>query len=121
MRHPCWCSLVRTGENPSVIKVHRMSFPQLWFSKKSVETGISFEEPFSEKNCLGWNAVPLQELNSLAQRRIDHLNSCMPGKWEYSIIGWRIEGPQGAPCHDHDFCDVNCSWTDHHPDCDLGK
>ena len=64
--------------------------PKLWFSKRNVETGIVFEDVISNKNCPNWDQTPLALLNSKAKKRIDYLNTCMPGKWEYQLIGWRV-------------------------------
>lgn len=67
------------------------TFPKLWFSKRNVETGIVFEDVISNKNCPDWDTTPLSQLNIKATKRIDYLNTCMPGGWEYKMIGWRVE------------------------------
>jgi hypothetical protein len=64
--------------------------PNLWFSKQNIETGIVFEDVITNKNCPGWDQTPFCELNSKAKQRIDYLNKCMPGKWQYKLIGWKV-------------------------------
>lgn len=67
------------------------SEPKLWFSKRHIETGIVFKDVFSNTNCPNWDDTPLAQLNLKAKQRIDYLNTRMPDKWEYRIIGWKIE------------------------------
>lgn len=67
-----------------------LNLPQLWFARRNVETGIIFEDAFSNKNCPGWDKSPFEAMHKLAFERIKELNTKMPGQWEYSIIGWRI-------------------------------
>lgn len=68
-----------------------MKLPELWFSKRHIETGIVFDGVFSNVNCPNWDDTPLSQLNHKAKQRIDYWNTCMLDKWEYRIIGWKIE------------------------------
>lgn len=68
-----------------------MELPELWFIKRNVETGIVFEDVITNKNCPGWDNTPFAQLNLKAKQRIDYLNTCMPGKWEYKLIGWKAK------------------------------
>ena len=65
--------------------------PELWFRKTHLETGSSFEDVISNKNCPSWDKTPFCQLNEKAQARIDELNTKMPCVYHYEIIGWRVE------------------------------
>jgi hypothetical protein len=65
--------------------------PKLYFRKTCLENGVSFEEPFTDKNCKNWSSTALNQLSTLAQHRIQYLNGCMPDRWVYEIVGWRID------------------------------
>lgn len=68
-----------------------MKLPELWFSTRNIETGMMFENVISNINCPDWNNTPFAQLNLKAKQQIDYWNTCMPGKWEYRLIGWKVE------------------------------
>lgn len=68
-------------------------YPYLYFRKIHKETGVSFEDHFSGKNCPGWYQTPFAELKVKAQARINHWNSmaiAMGSDWRYEILDWRL-------------------------------
>lgn len=64
--------------------------PQLWFARRNVETGLISKSPFNNQNCPGWDKAPFESMHKLAFERLKELNTKMPDKWEYSIIGWEL-------------------------------
>ena len=67
-----------------------MNAPYLYFRKTHKETNVSFEEPFSGKNCPGWYQTPFDELEIKAESRIHYWNQ-MLSSWHYEILEWRVE------------------------------
>jgi len=72
--------------------MHTPSLPKMRISKTHIPTNTVFSEHLSNKNCRGWAKCPYEELNMLAVKRIDELNTCMPDTWKYQLIGWETEG-----------------------------
>lgn len=66
-----------------------MNSPYLYYRKTHKETGESFEDHFSGKNCPGWYQTPFCELEVVANSRIAYWNSMLSG-WVYEIIGWGV-------------------------------
>lgn len=67
-----------------------MKTPYLYFRKTHEETGVSFDDHFSGKNCPGWYQTPFVELEAKAQARVVYWNSKL-SKWKYEILDWRVE------------------------------
>jgi len=69
-----------------------LELPKLYFKKVHKATGAEFVDCFTNKNLADWDLFKLHEIPSRARQRIDYWNDTLNPEWEYSIIGWNVEG-----------------------------
>ncbi len=67
-----------------------MKTPHLYFRKTHKETGIFFDDYFSNKNCPGWYQTAFDELEAKAEARIEYWNQVLTS-WHYQILDWSVE------------------------------